>query len=124
MWVKSKIRIKKLNHEGSAEALKRQFNWRKRVGIEPTHHRITAAHTGFEVQAAHQDRSASVQRRSMIILSKSSFVKCVRSYKLVSGDTITDSTSKPLSLSLATTSLLSISSIRIIILYLFFCLSK
>jgi hypothetical protein len=30
------------------------------VGIEPTHDGITAAQTGFEVQATHQDRSASI----------------------------------------------------------------
>lgn len=39
------------------------INWRKRVGIEPTHRRITTAQTGFEVQATHQDRSASILTR-------------------------------------------------------------
>jgi hypothetical protein len=31
------------------------------VRIELTHRRITTAQTGFEVQAAHQDRSASMK---------------------------------------------------------------
>ena len=38
---------------------KRLFNWRRRVRIEHTHRGIATAQTGFEVRAAHQDRSAS-----------------------------------------------------------------
>jgi hypothetical protein len=40
------------------------------VGIEPTHDGITAAQTGFEVQATHQDRSAS----TMIIARDNEYI--------------------------------------------------
>jgi hypothetical protein len=40
------------------------------VGIEPTRDGITAAQTGFEVQATHQDRSAS----TMIITRDNEYI--------------------------------------------------
>mgnify|MGYP000899650792 CR=1 FL=1 len=50
--------------------------WRRRVRIEHTHRGIATAQTGFEVQAAHQDRSASLLfSRLMSILLSVTIVK-------------------------------------------------